>query len=313
MTNLKFLHHNLLSIEQLSVVDVEQIFITAAKYLAQENLCTPILQSKKVINLFFENSTRTLTSFEIAAKSLKANVVNIQVAHSSINKGESLVDTVKNLDAMKADFMVVRHSASGAVAVVQDNVTCSVINAGDGAHQHPTQALLDAFTIKLKFDKIAGLNIAICGDILHSRVARSNIMLLTMLGANIRLIAPPTLLPFIPSNLPVDIFYDMKQGLKDVDVIMVLRLQRERMQSSFVPSLGEFFSRYGLTRNKLAYANSHAIVMHPGPINRNVEIETSLVDSDKGKIILEQVTNGVAIRSAIFELIQNAKEQNFIQ
>lgn len=296
-------NRDLLSIEDLSIQDIDIIFNFAAEFSSNiQSFSSKLLQDKVVLNVFFENSTRTLTSFDIAAKRLGAHVVNIQTSHSSMKKGETLKDTMLTLNAMEPNFCVVRHNESGAVKLLTKYMSCSVINAGDGSHEHPTQALLDAFVIKQKLGRISGLKVAICGDILHSRVARSNLILLTKLGAQVNLIAPSTLLPSI--NLPnINTYTNFSEGLKNCDVIMMLRIQQERMHHSFIPSASEFFKFYGLTNEKLSYAKNGALVMHPGPINRGVEIESSLADNLEHNVILEQVKNGVYIRQAVFKFL----------
>ena len=301
-----FPHKHLLGIEALSAADITMLLDHSEKYIElgrKTNKKQTLLDGQTVINLFFEGSTRTRTSFELAAKRLGADVINMQVAHSSIQKGETLLDTTLNLNAMNPDFIVVRHGESGAVELLSRKIKCSVINGGDGSHEHPTQALLDALTIRKKRGKIAGLTIAICGDILHSRVARSNILLLTKMGAHVRIIAPPTLLPPHPEKLGVTAYTNMREGLKGCDIVMMLRLQKERMVSNYIPSTGEFFRFYGLTREKLSYAKEDALVMHPGPINRGVEIDTDIADDINRSIILDQVEMGVAVRQATFELL----------
>ncbi|MFV9876313.1 MAG: aspartate carbamoyltransferase catalytic subunit [Rickettsiales endosymbiont of Dermacentor nuttalli] len=296
-------NRNLLSIDDLSNNDIEDIFNFANELVVNNNLhCSNLLQNKTVLNVFFENSTRTLTSFEIAAKRLGAHVINLHISYSSIKKGETLKDTMLTLNAMEPNFCIIRHNESGAIKLLSKYISCSIINAGDGSHEHPTQALLDAFTIKQKLGKISGLKIAICGDILHSRVARSNLILLTKLGAYVNIIAPSTLLPAI--NIPnVSTYINMKEGLKDCDIVMMLRIQQERMNNSFVPSSSEFFKFYGLTSEKLSYAKKNAIVMHPGPINRGVEIESNIADNIENSVILDQVRNGVYVRQAVFKLL----------
>lgn len=262
-----------------------------------------ILKGRTLINLFFENSTRTRTSFELAGKRLGADVINMSASSSSTKKGETLIDTAMTLNAMHPDFIAVRHPESGAPHLLARKVECSVINAGDGCHEHPTQALLDAFTISQAKRRFEGLNVAICGDILHSRVARSNIKLLNLLGAKVRIIAPPTLMPCAPESFGVEPFYDMRKGLKGVDIIMMLRLQLERMEGNFIPSVREYFHYYGLNEEKLSYAKSDALIMHPGPINRGVEIDSKLADDLNRSVILQQVEMGVAVRQAVLELL----------
>lgn len=297
---------NLLSIEDLSIDDINQIFDLSEKYIKlnkKEDKKNPVLKGKTLINLFFENSTRTRTSFELAGKRLGADVANIQSSSSSVSKGESLIDTAASINAMKPDFITIRHPESGATKLMAKYVNCSVINGGDGSHEHPTQALLDVFVIKERLKKLKNVKVAICGDILHSRVARSNISLLNKMGAKVRIVAPPTLIPKFTKNLDVEIFNDMEEGIKGVDVIMMLRLQKERMNGVFIPSIREYFHLYAITRSRLKLANKGAFVMHPGPINRGLEIESQLVDSDEDNVILEQVETGVAIRQAILELL----------
>ncbi len=261
-----------------------------------------VLAGRTLINLFFESSTRTQASFEMAGKRLGADVMNMNVATSSVTKGETLIDTAVTLNAMRPDIIVVRHHAAGAVELLSQKVDCSVINAGDGAHQHPTQALLDALTIRRAKGRIAGLTVAICGDILHSRVARSNINVLNTLGARVRIIAPSTLLPSAPERLGAEVFTDMWKGLDDADIIMMLRLQRERMDASYVPSVREFFHFFGLDHEKLARAKPDALIMHPGPMNRGVEIASTIADHSRS-VIREQVEMGVAVRMAVLEAL----------
>ncbi len=262
-----------------------------------------LMKGLTVINLFFENSTRTRTSFEAAAKRLGADVINMTVASSSIKKGETLIDTAMTLNAMHPDVLVVRHGNSGAVQLLSDKVDGAVINAGDGRHEHPTQALLDALAIRRRVGKLSGLTVAICGDIAHSRVARSNIQLLQIMGARVRLIAPPTLLPPKAERFGVEVFTDMRGGLHDVDIVMMLRLQLERMQGSFVPSVREYFRYFGLDREKLSYAKPDALVMHPGPMNRGVEIDSELADDIDRSLIRDQVEMGVAVRMACLDIL----------
>ena len=262
------------------------------------------LRGRTLINLFFESSTRTQASFELAAKRLGADVMNMNVATSSVTKGETLIDTAVTLNAMRPDMIVVRHHAAGAVELLSQKVDCSVINAGDGAHQHPTQALLDALTIRRAKNRIAGLTVAICGDILHSRVARSNIDVLNTLGARVRIVAPSTLLPASPERLGAEVFTDMWKGIKGADVVMMLRLQRERMESSYIPSSREFFHYFGLDQEKLSHAKPDALVMHPGPMNRGVEIASAIADGP-ASVIREQVEMGVAVRMAVLEALSS--------
>ena len=255
------------------------------------------------INAFFENSTRTLLSFEIAGKRLGADVVNMHAAQSSVKKGETLIDTAITLNAMRADVLVIRHASSGAVALIADKVDCPVLNAGDGAHEHPTQALLDALTIRRRLGRIAGVRIAICGDLLHSRVARSNILLLTALAAEVRVVAPATLMPAGIERMGVTRFTDMDAGIEGCDAVMMLRLQTERMAGGFVPSLREFHALYGLTHERLDRAAPGALVMHPGPMNRGVEIASAVADDPERSTIAEQVEMGVAVRMACLDVL----------
>jgi aspartate carbamoyltransferase catalytic subunit len=266
-----------------------------------------VLQGQTQVNLFFENSTRTQSSFEIAGRRLGADVMNMAVSTSSLSKGETVLDTAMTINAMHPNFLVVRHQSSGAVELLSQKVTCAVINAGDGQHEHPTQALLDALTIRRHFNKLEGLTVAICGDILHSRVARSNIHLLTKMGARVRCVAPTTLLPSGIVNFGVDVFRDMSTGLADAEVVMMLRLQVERMSGSFVPSLREYYRFYGLTEEKLAKARPNALVMHPGPMNRGVEIDSSVADGAQS-VIREQVEMGVAVRMAVLDGLDRARQ-----
>ena len=259
------------------------------------------LRGRTLINLFFEDSTRTRTSFELAGKRLGADVINMSVATSSVNKGETLLDTASTLNAMNCDLLVVRHAASGAPALLARKVDAAVINAGDGTHEHPTQALLDALTIRRRLGVLAGLTVAICGDVLHSRVARSNIFLLSAMGSQVRVVGPPTLIPPEAERLGVKVFHDMARGLAGVDVVMMLRLQQERMARSLVPSAREYFRFWGLDEAKLAYAAPHALVMHPGPMNRGVEIASSVADDPVRSVIRDQVEMGVAVRMAVLE------------
>ena len=302
----RFPHRHLLGIEGLSPDEITTLLDLAESHVAQnrrpdKKLAT--LRGRTVMNLFFESSTRTRTSFELAGKRLGADVVNMQVEGSSIKKGETLIDTAMTLNAMRPDMLVVRHPASGAVALLAQKVDCSVLNAGDGAHEHPTQALLDALTIRRRKGRLKGLVVAICGDIAHSRVARSNIALLNCMGARVRVVAPPTLLPTAVERLGVDVHHDMLRGLADCDIVMMLRLQTERMQGAYVPSLREYYRFYGLDREKLSAAKPDALVMHPGPMNRGVEIDTALADDIDRSAIAEQVEMGVAVRMACLEAL----------
>ncbi|MEO1710542.1 MAG: aspartate carbamoyltransferase catalytic subunit [Pseudomonadota bacterium] len=300
-----FRHRHLLTCEDLTVPDITAL-LDLAEREAEANLQIikkrDTLRGRTQINLFFEASTRTQSSFELAGKRLGADVMNMSVSTSSVSKGETLMDTAMTLNAMRPDLLVVRHHAAGAVALLARKVDCAVINAGDGAHQHPTQALLDALTIRRSKGRIQGLTIAICGDILHSRVARSNIDLLNTLGARVRVVAPSTLLPPEARRLGADVFTSMREGLDGADVIMMLRLQRERMGGNFVPSAREFFHFFGLDHEKLKYAKPDALIMHPGPMNRGVEIASTVAD-DPRSVIREQVEMGVAVRMAVLEAL----------
>ena len=301
----RFPRRHLLTCEGLTAAEI--VFLLdladqAADQLRQGGAKRDVLAGRTLLNLFFESSTRTQASFEMAGKRLGADVMNMNVATSSVTKGETLVDTAVTLNAMRPDIIVVRHHAAGAVELLSQKVDCSVINAGDGAHQHPTQALLDALTIRRNKGRIAGLTVAICGDILHSRVARSNINVLNTLGARVRVIAPSTLLPFAPERLGVEVFTDMWKGIEGADIVMMLRLQRERMEASYVPSSREFFHFFGLDNEKLARAKPDALVMHPGPMNRGVEIASTVADHSRS-VIREQVEMGVAVRMAVLEAL----------
>lgn len=300
-----FSHKHLLGIEYLDPVEIKYLLDQADIYVAQSrkrNKSTPHLTGLTQINLFFENSTRTLSSFEIAGKRLGMDTISMSAANSSIKKGETLLDTAMTLNAMHPDVLVIRHGDSGTVKLLAEKMDCAVINAGDGRHEHPTQALLDALTIRNRKGKLHGLTVAICGDVAHSRVARSNIFLLNAMGARVRVVAPPTLLPTGIKNMGVEVYHSMKEGLKDVDVVMMLRLQQERMQGAFLPSLGEYYRFWGLTRETLAYAKDDALVMHPGPMNRGVEIASDVADDIDKSAIQEQVEMGVAVRMACLEI-----------
>ena len=302
----RFRHRHLLGIEGLKADEITYLLDRAESYVAQNRQAgtrLSLLRGRTLMNLFFESSTRTRMSFELAGKRLGADVINMSVEGSSIKKGETLMDTAMTLNAMRPDVLVVRHSDSGAVALLAQKVSCSVINGGDGAHEHPTQALLDALTIRRRKGRIEGLVVTICGDISHSRVARSNIQLLNIMGAQVRVVAPPTLLPPMVERLGVEVYNDMRRGLAGCDIVMMLRLQSERMNGSYVPSLSEYFHFYGLDRAKLAVASPDALVMHPGPMNRSVEIDTDLADDIDRSAIAEQVEVGVAIRMACLEAL----------
>jgi len=300
-----FPHRHLLGIEGLSRPDIEALLDLADEAVdvsRQIEKKKATLRGRTQINLFFEPSTRTQSSFEIAGKRLGADVMNMSVAASSVKKGETLIDTAATLNAMRPDLIIVRHHEAGAVHLLARKVDCSVVNAGDGAHEHPTQALLDALTIRRNRGRIEGLTVAICGDILHSRVARSNILLLQALGARVRLIGPSTLMPAGIERFGVEVFTDMRRGLAGADIVMMLRLQRERMNGSFVPSVKEYFRRYGLDAEKLSAAQPDALVMHPGPMNRGVEISSEVADGAQS-LIREQVEMGVAVRMAVLEAL----------
>ncbi|MDR3461231.1 MAG: aspartate carbamoyltransferase catalytic subunit [Beijerinckiaceae bacterium] len=300
-----FNHRHLLGIEGLSVSDITALLDLAEEAVAvsrQVEKKRATLRGRTQINLFFESSTRTQSSFELAGKRLGADVMNMSVATSSVKKGETLIDTAITLNAMRPDIIIVRHSQAGAVHLLARKVDCAVVNAGDGAHEHPTQALLDALTIRRNKGKIEGLVVAICGDILHSRVARSNILLLSALGARVRVIGPSTLLPVGIDRMGVEVFRNMREGLRDADIVMTLRLQRERMNGGFVPSMREYFHFYGLDEAKLAFAKPDALVMHPGPMNRGVEIGSTVADGAQS-LIREQVEMGVAVRMAVLEAL----------
>src|SRR5271166_3225155 len=300
-----FPHKHLLGIEGLSRFDILHLLELSEEAIEvsrQVEKKKTRLSGRTQINLFFEASTRTQSSFELAGKRLGADVMNMSVANSSVKKGETLIDTAMTLNAMHPDILVVRHHAAGAVSLLARKVDCSVVNAGDGAHEHPTQALLDALTIRRNLGRIEGLTVAICGDILHSRVARSNILLFAKLGAYVRVVGPSTLMPAGVERMGVEVAHDMRSGLKDVDIIMMLRLQRERMSGAFVPSAREYFRYFGLDEEKLAYAKPGALVMHPGPMNRGVEIDTLVADGAQS-LIREQVEMGVAVRMAVLEAL----------
>jgi aspartate carbamoyltransferase catalytic subunit len=296
---------HLLGIEGLSYDEITGLLDLAGEFVdlnRQIEKKRASLRGRTQVNLFFEASTRTQSSFELAGKRLGADVMNMSVSSSSMRKGETLIDTAITLNAMHPDILVVRHHASGAVELLARKVDCSVINAGDGSHEHPTQALLDALTIRRNKGPIEALTVAICGDIMHSRVARSNIILLNTLGARVRVVAPSTLLPPGIENFGVEVCRDMREGLRNADIVMMLRLQRERMNGSFVPSTQEYFAYFGLDAKKLAYARPDAMVMHPGPMNRGVEIDSSVADGAQS-LIREQVEMGVAVRMAVLEAL----------
>jgi len=302
----RFPHRHLLGIEGLSADQITYLLDRSERYVEVNrggNKKSSLLRGLTVINLFFESSTRTRTSFELAGKRLGADVINMSVAWSSIKKGETLIDTAMTLNAMHPDVLIVRHPDSGAVKLLSEKVNCAVINAGDGSHEHPTQALLDALTIRRRRGRLEGLTVAICGDILHSRVARSNIYLLGTMGARVRVVAPPTLLPAAIERLGVEAFSDMTAALEGCDIVMMLRLQTERMHGTFVPSIREYFRFFGLDREKLQAAKPDTLIMHPGPMNRGVEIDSEVADDIDRSLIREQVEMGVAVRMACLDTL----------
>ena len=304
---------HLLGIEPLQPQQIKKI-LDLADYYADQNRINAqnnnALAGCTQVNMFFEHSTRTQASFEIAGKRLGADVMNMSMEASSIKKGETLIDTALTLNAMRPDLLVVRHPHSGAVDLLAQKVNCAVLNAGDGSHEHPTQALLDALTIRRSKGRLQRLNIAICGDVAHSRVARSNIILLGKMENRLRLVGPSTLMPSNINEFGVEVFYDIKQGLRDVDVVMMLRLQRERMDGGFIPSEREYYHRYGLDAKKLSYAKPDAIVMHPGPMNRGVEIDGEIADDLRHSVIQEQVEMGVAVRMAAMDILMHNRRKN---
>jgi len=300
---------DLLGIKELSVQEINLILDTAAGFkdvLGRDIKKVPALRGKTTVNLFFEPSTRTRTSFELAAKRLSTDVINFSVPTSSVVKGESLIDTALTVQALGADFIIIRHASSGVPHLLAKNLNASVINAGDGTNEHPTQALLDAFTIQEKKRKIAGLEIAIVGDIMHSRVAKSDIYCLTALGAHVRLIGPPTLIPENLQAMGVSLFHNMEDGVKGVDVLIMLRIQMERQGKGFFPSTDEYSKNWGLTPERLSLAKEDVIVMHPGPMNRGIEIVSEIADGPRS-VILEQVTNGIAVRMSVMYLLSGVK------
>ena len=304
---------HLLGIEPLQPQQIKKILDLADYYADQNRINTQnnnALAGCTQVNMFFEHSTRTQASFEIAGKRLGADVMNMSMEASSIKKGETLIDTALTLNAMRPDLLVVRHPHSGAVDLLAQKVNCAVLNAGDGSHEHPTQALLDALTIRRSKGRLQRLNIAICGDVAHSRVARSNIILLGKMENRLRLVGPSTLMPSNINEFGVEVFYDIKQGLRDVDVVMMLRLQRERMDGGFIPSEREYYHRYGLDAKKLSYAKPDAIVMHPGPMNRGVEIDGEIADDLRHSVIQEQVEMGVAVRMAAMDILMRNRRKN---
>ena len=306
----KLSSHHLLAIEGMQKSEIQKL-LDRADYFASldKHTDTKYLPGYVVLNVFFENSTRTRVSFELAARRLGAEVINISLINSSIKKGESLLDTASTLNAMKPDLLIVRHPHSGAPLLFAEYLNCSIINAGDGRHEHPTQALLDALTIKRRIGYLEGLKISICGDIANSRVARSNIHLLTTMGAEVRCVAPSTLMPSSLEKLGVKCFFDMKEGINDADVVMLLRLQNERMSGTENPSEREYFNFFGLDETKLSMANSNAVIMHPGPMNRGVEIASALADDANRSLIKTQVEMGVAVRMSIIEALNHSKNK----
>ena len=307
VTDITFPHRDLLGIEGLSAQQIALLLDLSERHAeatrARSKKTRKLLRGRTLINLFFETSTRTRTSFELAAKRLGCDVINMQVGASSIKKGETLLDTALTLNAMHPDVLVVRHPESGAVQLLAEKVNCAVINGGDGSHEHPTQALLDALTIRLRLGKLAGITVAICGDVAHSRVARSNILLLSTMGAAVRVVGPPTLVPGTFARLGVEVHHDMEEGIADCDVVMMLRLQTERMQGNYVPSTREYFRYFGLDYAKLSAAKPNALVMHPGPMNRGVEIDSEVADDIGRSTIQMQVEMGVAVRMAVLETL----------
>lgn len=302
---------DLLGLEELSAAEIELILQTADSFkeISQRPIKkVPTLRGKTVVLFFFEPSTRTRTSFELAAKRMSADILNIQANASSLAKGETLKDTAKNIEAMKVDIIIMRHSASGAPHLLSRSVSPSIINAGDGSHEHPTQGLLDIFTIKEHKKKIAGLNVSIIGDLAHSRVARSNIWGLTKLGAKVTVCGPATLMPVEVEKLGVKVTHDIREAIEGADVISLLRIQTERQSQNLLPSIREYAMRFGLDAEKMKYAKKDALIMHPGPINRGVEITPEVADGPYS-VILEQVTNGIAVRMAVLYLLSGVKER----
>jgi aspartate carbamoyltransferase catalytic subunit len=300
---------DLVGIKELSKDNITAILDTASSFkdvLRRDIKKVPALRGKTVVNLFFEPSTRTKTSFELAEKRLSTDVLNFSVPTSSVVKGESLIDTVRTIEAYGVDFIVMRHACSGVPHLIAKNVKASVINAGDGTNEHPTQALLDAFSIVEKKGRLDGLTIAIVGDVLHSRVAKSNVYLLSKFGAKIRLVGPPTLIPDL-GEYGVEVFHDLDKGVRDSDVVMMLRIQMERQSKGFFPSIHEYFKYWGMDMRRLGLARSNAIVMHPGPMNRGTEISSEVADSPQS-VILDQVTNGIAVRMAVLYLLAGRRD-----
>jgi aspartate carbamoyltransferase catalytic subunit len=305
-------HKDLVGIASLSADEIHLIMETADSFKevsGREIKKVPALRGKTVVNFFFEPSTRTRTSFELAAKRLSADVINFSPSSSSVVKGETLLDTARNIEAMQADIIVLRHPDAGAAETLARGVKSSVINAGDGWHEHPTQALLDLFTLRDKKREFKGLRVAIVGDVAHSRVARSNLYALTKLGAEVRFIGPPTMIPAYVERLGARVFYNMDEGLKGADVVMMLRLQLERQGRALFPTIREYARLYGLTSERLLLAEKDVLVMHPGPINRGVEVAPEVADSFSS-VILDQVTNGVAVRMAVLYLLSGSSQFN---
>ncbi len=311
----EFKGKHLLGIENLKKNELEYIINYSQKFIElnkQKIKKNELLKGKSIFNVFFEDSTRTRTSFEIAAKRLGADLINVSVKDSSINKGETLLDTIVTIGSMDPDLLIIRHPEYGVSKMISKTINSCVINAGDGSHEHPTQALLDALTIKNKLGEFKNLKIAICGDILHSRVARSNIYLLKKLGAKINVVGPKTLIPEEINKLGVSVFYDMKNGLKDCDIVMMLRIQKERIVGIHIPSEQDYFNEYGLDFKKLKYAKKNALVMHPGPMNRGVEIDSKVADDVTRSLIQDQVSMGVAIRMACLKILIDNKDKNYL-
>ncbi len=306
-------HRHLLAIEGLHPPEIASLLDLAESYVLLNRsgkTQRDLLRGQTLINLFYEDSTRTRTSFELAGKRLGADVINMSVSTSSVNKGETLLDTATTLNAMRCDLLVVRHDQSGAPNLLAQKVSSSVINAGDGTHEHPTQALLDALTIRRRRGSLEGLVVAICGDVLHSRVARSNIHLLTTMGSRVRVIGPATLIPTAAASLGVEVMHDMEAGLEGADVVMMLRLQRERMVRGLVPSEREYFRFFGLDHAKLARSKPDSLVLHPGPMNRGVEIDSAVADDPARSVIGTQVEMGVAVRMAVLDVLSRRERRN---
>ena len=310
---MSYRHRHLLAIEGLHPPEIEALLDLADSYVLLNRsgkTQRDLLRGRTLINLFYEDSTRTRTSFELAGKRLGADVINMSVSTSSVNKGETLLDTAATLNAMRCDLLVVRHDQSGAPNLLAQKVTSAVINAGDGTHEHQTQALLDALTLRRRRGRLEGLEVAICGDVLHSRVARSNIHLLSAMGARIRVVGPPTLIPAEAASLGVTVHHSMTTGLDGVDVVMMLRLQKERTVRGLVPSAREYFRFFGLDHEKLARAKPDVLVMHPGPMNRGVEIDSAVADDPAHSVIAEQVEMGVAVRMAVLDTLARTGRRN---